>query len=162
MTNLSNYEESLQDRADELFDRLQLLGSAVRTWLQYDRTELKHRVCDTVIANFRNAPSPEPREGIDNGLAFLGLLLEEGSDNGLYEITMQHLDQTIYRAIADLDDDEQVVLLLPMVDDFDDLATERDASEWAKSLRANCVAEWEEEMRSIVLYRVELALESAP
>ncbi|MDR3353360.1 MAG: hypothetical protein LBO00_10260 [Zoogloeaceae bacterium] len=155
MINLPPDEDEPQDRSNELFGRLRLLGSATRTWLQFDRAELKRRVCDTVLAYFRAAPSPEPREGIENGLAFLGLLLQEGGENGLYEATMQYLDQMIFKAVAELDDDEQVVLLLPMVD-VEDLATDWDAPEWAKILRTRLVQEWEEELRSIVLRRVEL------
>lgn len=142
-----------QDRYDELFDRLCLLGSATRTWLQFDRAELKRRVCDQVIAHFRAAP--EPREGIENGLAFLAFLLHQGDGHGLYDATMRQLDRMTFKAVAELDDDEQVVLLLPMVD-VEDLATDWGASEWAKVLRTRLVPDWEEEMRSIVLHRVEL------
>ena len=149
-------QEELQVLNNELFDRLRLLGSAARTWLQFDRAELKRRVCDQVIAHFRAAPSPEPREGIENGLALLGVLLQQGGEHGLYDTTIRQLDRMIFKAIAEMDDDEQVVLLLPMVD-VEDLATDWDASEWAKVLRTRLVPEWEEEMRSIVLHRVELA-----
>lgn len=149
-----------EDRSDEIFGRLRLLGSAVRTWLQFDREELKRRVCDKVIEHFRAVPSPEPREGIENGLAFLGFLLQEGGAHDLYDTTIRHLDRMIFKAVADLDDDEQVVLLLPMVG-VEDLATDWDAGEWAKVLRTRLVSEWEEEMRSIVLCRVELAQVSA-
>lgn len=141
---------------DELFNRLRLLGSATRTWLQFDRAELKRRVCDQVIAHFRAAPSPEPCEGIENGLAFLGFLLQDGSAHGLYDTTIRQLDRMVFKAVAELDDNEQVVLLLPMVD-VEDLATDWDASEWAKVLRTRLAPEWEDEMRSIVLHRVELA-----
>lgn len=160
MGNLLPNEDEPQDRSDELFSRLRLLGSATRTWLQFDRAELKRRVCDKVIAHFRAAPSPEPREGIENGLAFLGFLLQEGSAHGLYDTTIRQLDRMIFKAVAELDGDEQVVLLLPMVD-VEDLATDWDASEWAKVLRTRLVPEWEEEMRAIVLHRVELAQASA-
>ena len=44
--NLLPNEDQPQDRSDELFNRLRLLGSAARTWLQFDRAELKRRVCD--------------------------------------------------------------------------------------------------------------------
>lgn len=156
MGNLPPNEDEPQDRSDEFFSRLRLLGSATRTWLQFDRAELKRRVCDKVIAHFRAAPPPEPREGIESGLAFLGFLLQEGSAHGLYDTTMRQLDRMTFKAVAELDDDEQAVLLLPMVD-VEDLATDWDASEWAKVLRTRLVPEWEDEMRSIVLHRVELA-----
>lgn len=156
MMNLTPAEADPQDRSDELFSRLRLLGSATRTWLQFDRAELKRRVCDKVIAHFRAAPPPEPREGIESGLAFLGFLLQEGSAHGLYDTTMRELDSVTFKAVDELDDDEQVVLLLPMVD-VEDLATDCDASEWANVLRTRLVPEWEEEMRSIVLHRFELA-----
>ena len=149
-------EDEPQDRSDELFSRLRLLGSAARTWLQFDRAELKRRVCDQVIAHFRTAPPPEPREGIENGLAFLAFLLHQGDGHGLYDTTMRELDRMTLKAVAELDDDEQVVLLLPMVD-VEDLAADWNASEWANVLRTRLVPEWEDEMRSIVLLRVELA-----
>ena len=88
-------------------------------------------------------------------MAFLGVLLQEGGEHGLYDTTIRLLDRMIYKAVADLDDDEQVVLLLPMVD-VEDLATDQDAGEWAKVLRTRLAPEWEDEMRSIVLRRVEL------
>lgn len=148
-------ENVTQARSDELFDRLRLLGSATRTWLQFDRAELKRRVCDQVIAHFRAASSPEPREGIENGLEFMVALLQRGGEHGLHDTTIRHLDRVIFKAVSELDDDEQVALLLPMVE-AEDLATDWDAGEWANVLRTRLVPEWEEEMRSIVLLRVEI------
>lgn len=40
-------------------------------------------------------------------------------------------------------------------------STDWDADEWAKVLRTRLVSEWAEELRSIVLHRVELALASS-
>lgn len=150
-------EEDAQTLDDERFDRLRLLGASVQTWLQHDRAELKRRVCDVVLGKFRAAPSPEPREGIDNGLAFLATFVEERGNKSLYELTMEQLDAEIHSAIDDLDDDEQVVLLLPMVD-AEDLSTDWDAGEWARILRTRLAPEWKEEMRSIVMHRIEPAL----
>lgn len=149
--------EEVRRLNDELFDRLRLLGSAARTWLQFDRAELKRRVHDKVTAHFRAAPSPEPREGIENGLSFLGFLLQDGSTHSLYNTAMQQLDETIFNAVSELDEDEQIALLLPMVD-VDDLAADWDVTDWARVLRTRLADEWEDELRSIVLQRIEFTL----
>lgn len=148
-------EEEAQSLNEELFDRLRLLGASVRAWLQHDRAELKRQVCDAVLGEFRSAPPPESHEGAENELASLAPLLRK--DGGDYAATGKRLDGEIYRAITALSDNEQVVLLLPMVD-VEDLSTDWDATEWAQALRTHLAYEWEEEMRSIILRRIELAL----
>lgn len=77
----------------------------------------------------------------------------EGGDNTLCEVTMEQLDSEIYRAVARLSDDEQIVLLLPLCDGIDDLATDRDIEEWARFLRMDSA--WQAEIRCAVLNRVE-------
>lgn len=153
------YRDGLNRRMEEQddnnrLDRLLSLASSTQEWLCIDREELKKRVVAQVLAEYRALPSPEPIEGVETGLDFLGLLLTEGGDNGLYESSMEQLDGEIYSAVASLDDNEQMVLLLPIESgDLDDLFADRDIDEWPRLLRAGI--EWSEVMRELVLSHVD-------
>jgi len=139
---------------DEHYDRLCALAAALPDWLRIDREALKTRIVEQVLAEYRALSSPDHVEGIETGLDFLGLLLTEGSDNGLYESTMQRLDSDIYSAVAALDDDEQIVLLLPMEEgDLEDLFRDRDIEEWPRVLRAGI--QWPGMLRDFVFGHVE-------
>jgi len=135
-------------------NRLRALAAALPCWLRIDREALKTRIVEQVLAEYRAMPSPDHVEGIETGLDFLGLLLTEGGDNGLYESTMQRLDSDIYSVVAALDDDEQIVLLLPMEEgDLEDLFRDRDIDEWPRALRAGIA--WPDTLRDFVLNHVE-------
>jgi len=135
-------------------NRLRTLSAAIPDWLRIDHEALKTCIVEHVLAEYRDLPSPEPIEGIETGLDFLGLLLNEGSDNGLYESTMQQLDSEIYGAVAALNDNEQIVLLLPMEKrDLDELFTDCDIDEWPRLLRRGI--DWPELLRDFVLDSVE-------
>ncbi len=141
------------DNDDILWYRLHAIVKALPNWMMINREVLMTQVIASVLNNFRAQPSPEPTEGIETGLDFLGLQLTEGGDNGLYETTMNLLDGEIYSAVCGLDNDEQIVLLLPMLDDAEDMARDRDIGEWAKCLRTG--GEWQQSMRQIALNGVE-------
>jgi len=135
-------------------NRLCALAAALPRWLRIDREALKTRIAEQVLAEYRALPSPDHVEGIETGLDFLGLLLTEGGDNGLYESAMEQLDGEIYSAVAALDDDEQIVLLLPMEErDLEDLFRDRDIDEWPSVLRAGIA--WPDTLRDFVLDHVE-------
>jgi len=139
---------------DEHYDRLRALAVALPGWLCIDREALKIRIAEQVLAEYRTLPSPEQIEGIETGLDFLGLLLNEGSDNGLYESTMEQLNSEIYSAVAGLSDDEQIVLLLPMEKgDLDELFTDCNIDEWPRALRAGIA--WPDMLRDFVLGHAE-------
>jgi len=135
-------------------DRLRALAAALPGWLRIDCEALKTRIAEQVLAKYRTLPSPDHVEGIATGLDFLGLLLTEGGDNDLYESTMRQLDSEIYSAVAALDDDEQIVLLLPMEEgDLEDLFRDSNIDEWPRLLRAGI--QWPPVLRDFVLGRVE-------
>ena len=138
----------------EMRDKLEALPKHIQRWLLVDRNKVKEGVIQTVLDAFRAVESPEMREGVETGLDFLGVLKEEGGDNGLWQMGMDQLDGEIFSAVADLDDDEQVSLLLPWVDDLDGFGTDQDASDWAMILRQRCDDEWAPVLRSLVLQRV--------
>ena len=142
------------DRADELYERLKRLAKDLPDWLCINRDKLLDQVIATVLGNFAAAPSPEQCQGIENGLDFLGLVKSEGSNNGLYQVTMDQLDDEIYSAVANLDADEQVVLLLPLMNgDTNDLATDWDTQEWGTVLR-RCSDIWGNMLHDIVFDQV--------
>jgi len=135
-------------------NRLCALAAAFPRWLRIDREALKTRIVEQVLSEYRTLPSPEQIECIETGLDFLGLLLTEGGDNGLYESTMEQLDSEIYSAVAALDDDEQIVLLLPMEEgDLDDMFVDWNVEEWPRLLRAGIA--WPDTLRDFVLDHVE-------
>lgn len=139
---------------EDHYNRLKDLARALPRWLEADRQAILDHLSAKVLADYRALPSPEPLEGIETGLGFLGLLLNEGGDNGLYESTMAQLDDDIHRAVASLDADDQIALLLPLeVDDLADLFTDRDIEEWPRLLRA--ASQWPAVMRHIVLSQIE-------
>jgi len=138
----------------ELRDKLEALPKHIQRWLLVDRTQVQEGVIQTVLDAFRSVESPEPREGVNTGLDYLGVLKEEGSNNGLWQMGMDQLDSEIFSAVAALDDDEQVSLLLPWVDDLDGLATDRDAKDWANILRQRLDHEWAPVLRDLVMDRV--------
>jgi hypothetical protein len=138
----------------EMRDRLEALPKYIQRWLLVDRNQVQEGVIQTVLDAFRAVESPEPREGVETGLDFLGVLKEEGSNNGLWQLSMDLLDSEISSAVAALYEDDQVALLLPWVDDLDGLATDRDAKEWADILRQRLDAEWAPVLRSLVMDRV--------
>jgi hypothetical protein len=138
----------------ELRDKLEALPKHIQRWLRVDRNQVQEGVIQTVLSAFEALESPEPREGVNTGLDFLGVLKSEGGDNGLWQMSMDQLDSEIFSAVAALDDDEQVSLLLPWVDDLDGLATDRDAKDWANILRQRLDHEWATVLRNLVLSRV--------
>lgn len=140
--------------SDELRERLEALPKHIQRWLLVDRNQVKEGVIQTVLTAFRSVESPVMREGVETGLDFLGVLKEEGGDNGLWQMGMDQLDSEISSAVAALYEDDQVALLLPWVDDLEGLATDRDAKEWADILRQRLDAEWAPVLRSLVLDRV--------
>ena len=138
----------------EMRERLEALPKHIQRWLLVDRNQVKEGVIQTVLTAFRAVESPELREGMETGLDFLGVLKEEGGDNGLWQMGMDQLDSEISSAVAALYEDDQVGLLLPWVDDLDGLATDRDAKEWVDIMRQRLDAEWAPVLRSLVLDRV--------
>jgi hypothetical protein len=143
------------ERVEALLDRLHAIAKALPGWLRTDREELTARIVAQVLDEYRAIPAPEPSGSVETGLDFLGLLLAQGSDHGLYESSMEQLDSDIYSAITALPDDEQIVLLLPFeVDELHDLFADRDIAEWPRFLRAG--QEWPSRMRRVVLNHVEL------
>lgn len=142
---------------EELWDRLNALPKHIQKWLQIDRNQVRESVIQTVLNAFAAVDSPEEREGVVTGLDFLGVLKSEGGDNALWHLSMDQIDLEGFSAVDALDPDEQVVLLLPWVDDLDFLATDRDAEEWAYVLRHLCDAEWAPVLRDLVMDRVPAA-----
>ena len=140
--------------SDELRERLEALPKHIQRWLRVDRNQVREGVIQTVLEAFRAVESPEMREGVNTGLDFLGVLKEEGGDNALWQMGMDQLDSEIFSAVAALDDDEQVALLLPWVDDLDGFGTDQDAKDWAMILRQRCDDEWAPVLRSLVMTRV--------
>lgn len=140
--------------ADELRERLEALPKHIKRWLRIDRNRVLEGVIQDVLGVFSALPSPDERENVITGLDFLRLLKSEGGDNALWQMGMDQLDSEIYSAVATLDDDEQVSLLLPWVDDLDDLATERDAEEWPYFLRVQCHDEWRQVLCRLVMNRI--------
>ena len=137
-----------------LLERLRGIVKALPDWMAINRDAIIEQVLSSALNSFRDQSSPEPIEGIETGLDFLGLLLTEGGENGLYEITMEQLDGEIYSAVASLDDDEQIVLLLPVeASDLDDLFADRDINEWPRLLRSGI--EWPAVLRELVLGHVD-------
>lgn len=139
--------------ADELRERLNALPGHIQRWLRVDRNQVCEGVIQAVLGIFAALPSPDEREGVTIGLDFLRLLKQEGGDNALWQVGMDQLDSEIYSAVAALDDDDQVALLLPWVDDLDELATDCDADQWAGYLR-RCDDEWRPVLRRLVMDRV--------
>jgi len=134
--------------------RLRALARTLPEWLCIDREALKTRIAEQVLSEYRAMPSPEYADGIETALDFLGLLLTEGGDNGLYHATMERLDSDIYSAVAALDDSEQIVLLIPMeAESLDGLFTDRDVDEWPRLLRSGI--QWLSTLRNFVLSHVE-------
>ena len=143
-----------QTSDEDLYCRLKDLSRALPRWLETDRQALLDGLIAQLLADYRALPSPEPVEGIETGLDFLGLLLTEGGDNGLYEATMAQLDSDLYQAVADLYADDQIALLLPLeADDLEDLFRDRDIEQWPRFLLAG--GQWPETMRHIVLSQIE-------
>lgn len=140
--------------ADELSDRLTALPSHIQRWLRVDRNQVCGEVIQTVLDAFTATPSPEEREGIETGLDFLGVLKSEGSDNALWQVGMDQLESEIYSAVAALDEDEQVALLLPWVDDLDDLGTDVPPEDWGDCLRRSCEYEWVPVLRRLVMAKL--------
>ena len=138
----------------EMRDKLEALPKHIQRWLRVDRNQVREGVIQTVLEAFRAVESPEPREGVNTGLDFLGVLKEEGGDNWLWQMGMDQLDSEIFSAVAALHDDEQVALLLPWVDDLDGFGTDQDAKDWAMILRQRCDDEWAPVLRSLVMTRV--------
>ena len=139
---------------DRHLDLLIALPKHIQRWLRVDRNQVCEGVIQAVLGVFAALPSPDEREGVTTGLDFLGLLKSEGGDNALWQMGMDQLDSEVYSAVAALDDDDQVALLLPWVDDLDGLATDWDAKEWANILRQRLDAEWAPVLRSLLLDRV--------
>ena len=139
---------------DELWDRLNALPRHIQRWLRVDRNQVLEGVIQAVLRIFEELPSPDEREGVTTGLDFLRLLKSEGGDNALWQMGMEQLDSEVYSAVAALDDDDQVALLLPWVDDLDVLATDREADEWAYALRVLCDHEWRPVLCRLVLDRI--------
>ncbi len=140
--------------ADELRERLNALPGHIQRWLRVDRNQVCEGVIQAVLGVFAALPSPDEREGVTTGLDFLRLLKTEGGDNALWQVGMDQLDSEVYSAVAALDDDDQVALLLPWVDDLDELATDREADEWAYALRVLCDHEWRPVLCRLVLDRI--------
>lgn len=137
----------------EMRDKLEELPKYIQRWLLVDRNQVKEGVIQAVLGIFAAQPSPDERENVITGLDFLGLLKSEGGDNALWQVGMDQLDSEIYSAVAALDDDDQVALLLPWVDDLDGLATDCDADQWAGYLR-RCDDEWRPVLRRLVMDRI--------
>jgi hypothetical protein len=140
--------------AEELWGRLSALPAHIQRWLRVDRAQALEDVIGRTLGAFAAADSPDQREGRANGLDFLRALNAEGGDNPLWQVGMDQLDGEIYSAVAELDGDTQVALLLPWVDDLDGLATDRDADDWAEVLRQQATSEWSPVLRRIVLSRL--------
>lgn len=138
---------------DDLCEKLNALPKNIQRWLRIDREAVMNDLVQRVLNEFEKADSPDMREGINTGLDFLRLLNSEGGDHGLWQLTMDQIDSEIFNAVCALDDDEQVALLLPCVDDLDGLATDRDASDWAFVLRQRLTDEWESVLRDLVRSR---------
>ncbi|MCM1128984.1 MAG: ParB N-terminal domain-containing protein [Alistipes senegalensis] len=140
--------------AEQYYERLHELEAALPDWLRIDREALIDRIIAGILAAYCEMPSPEEIEGINTGLDFLGLLLTEGGDNGLYETTIEQLESEIYQAVSNLQDNEIIALLLPMEeDDIEDLITDRKISEWPHFLLQGTF--WRNEMLGLLLDQVE-------
>lgn len=144
--------KSNEELAEEYHERLRSLASALPDWLLVDRETLQERIITDILATYRKLPAPQKSKGIKTGLDFLGLLLTEGSDNGLYEFTMEQLESEIYQAVSKLPDDEIIALLLPMEEDIEDLFTDREIIEWPHFLLRE--TDWQEKMRKLLLNQV--------
>lgn len=138
---------------DRYLDLLISMPAHIQRWLRVDRNHVCEGVIQAVLWVFAALPSPDEREGVTTGLDFLSLIKTEGGDNALWQMGMDQLDSEVYSAVAALNDDHQVALLLPWVDDLDELATDCDADQWAGYLR-RCDDEWRPVLRRLVMDRV--------
>ena len=94
------------------------------------------KVLDRLEAQYRQLPSPsgDDRDGFD----FLGILRNEGSDNALYELTMDLLRNDIQTIAKSLPEIEQIALIYPLIDqdiEVDELVLHVHPDDWAKELR---------------------------
>lgn len=143
------------DKVELLAERLESITRELPKWFAINRLEVLDRLISTILASYRGLPSPDPIEGIDTGLDFIGLLLSVGSDHGLYEASMRGLDQEIYQAVKKLDEDEQIVLLAHFCDHELDSLRDCDVSEWADVLVRQCYDSWYLRLRQMILSRIE-------
>ena len=141
-------------QADAYLDRLNALPEHIQRWLRVDRNQVLEGVIQAVLRIFEELPSPDEREGVTTGLDYLRLLKQEGRDNALWQVGMDQLDSEVYSTVAAQEDDEQVALLLPWVDDLDGLATDREADEWAYVLRQQLDHEWRPVLCRLVMDRI--------
>jgi hypothetical protein len=126
-----NFEE---DDTEVIYDRLerlvQRLGSSL---FDIDRKTLRRKVLANTIAYLRKLPSPAPMDDNDSMYDFIGEIKAGRADNDLYEAAFGEARNQLETQVSKLNEDSQVVLLLPMVaDDLEDLARERDIDEWAE------------------------------
>jgi len=153
---MKSIQQMEEGNEEVLSNKLHVLAKALTNWLTINRDALMEQVIVHILNEFRTQPSPQIIEGIETGLDFLGLLKTEGGDNGLYEFTMELLDREIYNIVANLDESEQIVLLLPMLsDEIDDLVRDRNINEWAQCLLHIDSSDWQTEIRDAILDRIE-------
>jgi len=65
--------------------------------------------------------------------------------------SLDELDADICKAVTDLCDEEQLVLLLPLCNDFVDLIHDNEVGDWAKTLRQFSGHEWRPKLKNVVL-----------
>lgn len=140
------------DDDEALYDRLvRLTQSLSSSLLHIDRKAVQRKVLARTIAYLKKLPSPAPMENNDSMFDFLGEINAGHADNELYELAFGAARNELERQVSALDDDSQVVLLLPMMDDdIEDLARDWDIDEWARLLRGQSEVWIDELMRALM------------
>lgn len=152
-------EEKLADSeayGQEVFERLQNFIGETKRWVMLDRNAILEKVIGGVISTLKKTDSPEPIEGIENGFDFMGIILTEGSDNMLCELSYDMVRDEIRHRISELERDEKTVLLLPYCDtrDLSDLIRDVEVERWSACLFSECEYIWLKPLMDEVLYRI--------
>lgn len=157
--DLRTDEEKLADSeayCQVVFERLQSFIGETRRWVMLDRNAILEKVISEVISALKSTDSPEPIEGINNGFDFMGIILTEGSDNMLCELSYDMVRDEIRYRVSELDGDERAVLFLPYCDtqDLSDLTRDVEVERWPDCLYSEYDYVWLKPLMDEVLYRI--------
>lgn len=127
------------DHEEVLYGRLvSLVQSLSSSLFDIDRKAVRKKVLTRAIAYLKKLPSPAPMDDSDSMYDFIGEIKAGLADNDLYELAFGEARDQLEWQVSKLDEDSQIVLLLPMVEgDVEDLARDRGIDEWAACLRQN-------------------------
>jgi hypothetical protein len=143
-----------EDHEEALYDRLiRLTRSLSGSLFHIDRKAVQKKLLTRTIAYLKRLPSPSMDEN-ESMFDFIGEIKAGHADNDLYEIALGSARDELERQVSKLDEDSQIVLLLPMIEgDTDDLASDRDIDEWAQCLRGES-AVWLDTLMDELMRRI--------